>query len=67
MQQAKEQLQEIVSPEDDVIVYCGSGVTASPLFAALKELDYPNVKLYVGSFSDWISQEGAPIETAIRG
>ena len=62
----KEQLQQVVSSEEDVIVYCGSGVTASPLFAALKELDYPNVKLYVGSFSDWISQDDALIETAIR-
>lgn len=67
VQQAKEQLQQVISPEDDVIVYCGSGVTASPLFAALKELDYPNVKLYVGSFSDWISEQDAQIETAIRG
>jgi len=67
VQQAKEQLQQVVTPEDDVIVYCGSGVTASPLFAALKELDYPNVKLYVGSFSDWISKDDAPIETTIRG
>jgi thiosulfate/3-mercaptopyruvate sulfurtransferase len=44
-----------ISPEDPVIVYCGSGVTAAPNFIALKEAGYENVKLYIGSFSDWIS------------
>ncbi|PIC63189.1 sulfurtransferase [Sporosarcina sp. P13] len=63
VQNAAEQLKQVVQPEDDIMVYCGSGVTASPVFAALTELGYPNVKLYVGSFSDWISQDEAPIET----
>lgn len=62
--QARAQLQELADPQEEVIVYCGSGVTASPLFAALKELGYDNVKLYVGSFSDWISKDEAPIETS---
>lgn len=38
-----------------IIVYCGSGVTAAPNFLALKEAGFDKVKLYVGSFSDWIS------------
>lgn len=46
-----------------VIVYCGSGVTAAPNFLALKEAGYSNVKLYAGSFSDWISYEENEIET----
>jgi thiosulfate/3-mercaptopyruvate sulfurtransferase len=44
-----------VSPDQEIIVYCGSGVTATPNFLALKEAGYRNVKLYPGSFSDWIS------------
>ncbi|MGE8077831.1 sulfurtransferase [Peribacillus loiseleuriae] len=40
-----------------VIVYCGSGVTAAPNFIALKEAGFEQVKLYVGSFSEWISYE----------
>jgi thiosulfate/3-mercaptopyruvate sulfurtransferase len=44
-----------ISQEDAVIVYCGSGVTAAPNYIALKEAGYENVKLYIGSFSDWIS------------
>jgi thiosulfate/3-mercaptopyruvate sulfurtransferase len=46
-----------------VIVYCGSGVTAAPNFLALKEAGYSNVKLYAGSFSDWISYDENKIET----
>ncbi|MDQ0272061.1 sulfurtransferase [Cytobacillus purgationiresistens] len=46
-----------------LIVYCGSGVTASPNFLALKEAGYKNVKLYPGSFSDWISYDENPIGT----
>ncbi|XJZ25915.1 sulfurtransferase [Bacillota bacterium Lsc_1132] len=46
----------------EVIVYCGSGVTAVPNFLALKEAGYHRVKLYAGSFSDWISYDENKIE-----
>lgn len=45
-----------------LIVYCGSGVTASPNYVALKEAGYKNVKLYVGSYSDWVSYVDNPVE-----
>ncbi|HZG60047.1 MAG TPA: sulfurtransferase [Anoxybacillus sp.] len=49
-------------PKDQaVIVYCGSGVTACPNVLALTEAGYTNVKLYVGSWSDWISYPENPI------
>jgi thiosulfate/3-mercaptopyruvate sulfurtransferase len=51
-----------VGEDKKIIVYCGSGVTAIPNFLALKEAGYNNVKLYVGSFSDWISYEENKIE-----
>jgi thiosulfate/3-mercaptopyruvate sulfurtransferase len=50
----KERFKDI-NPEHEIIVYCGSGVTATPNFLALKEAGFKNVKLYPGSFSDWIS------------
>ncbi|MBD8068154.1 sulfurtransferase [Bacillus sp. PS06] len=44
-----------IGKDKEVIVYCGSGVTACPNVLALNELNYRNVKLYPGSWSDWIT------------
>ncbi|MFS0687869.1 sulfurtransferase [Sporosarcina sp. 179-K 8C2 HS] len=57
-----QQLSQVVQHDDEVVVYCGSGVTAAPLFAMLKQNGYNNVKLYVGSYSDWISREVIEVE-----
>ncbi|MBB6670325.1 sulfurtransferase [Cohnella nanjingensis] len=51
-------------PQDgEIIVYCGSGVTATPNVLALQEAGFTNVKLYGGSWSDWISYSENPIAT----
>ncbi|KOP83167.1 sulfurtransferase [Cytobacillus solani] len=52
-----------IDKDKQVIVYCGSGVTATPNFIALKMAGYNNVKLYAGSFSDWITYEENEVET----
>jgi thiosulfate/3-mercaptopyruvate sulfurtransferase len=52
-----------LSTEENVIVYCGSGVTACPNVVALLMSGFSNVKLYPGSWSDWISYEENPIAT----
>lgn len=45
-------------PKDaEIIVSCGSGVSACPNVVALKKIGFQDVKLYPGSFSDWISYE----------
>ncbi len=49
--------------DDRVIVYCGSGVTACPNVLALEEAGFKNVRLYAGSWSDWISYADNPIAT----
>ena len=46
----------------EVIIYCGSGITASLVSLALTEADIEH-KLYTGSFSDWISYEENGIDT----
>lgn len=49
-------------PKDkEIIVYCGSGITATPNILALKKAGFSRVKLYPGSWSDWISHPEAPI------
>lgn len=62
---SKEELKELFSQLNDfeeVIVYCGSGITACPNSLALTEAGIEH-KLYAGSFSDWISYEENDIET----
>lgn len=51
-----------LSKDDEIIVSCGSGVSACPNVLALRKAGYQNVKLYPGSFSDWISYEENVVE-----
>jgi thiosulfate/3-mercaptopyruvate sulfurtransferase len=46
----------------EIIVSCGSGISACPNIIALKQAGFEHVKLYPGSFSDWISYEANPVE-----
>ena len=61
----EEELKELfkeLNNYDEVIVYCGSGITACPNSLALNEVNI-NHKVYAGSFSDWISYEENKVET----
>lgn len=60
---AAKRLENLTDKDDAITVYCGSGVTAAPLYAMLSEKGYSNVRLYAGSYSDWISGGDLPIET----
>jgi thiosulfate/3-mercaptopyruvate sulfurtransferase len=48
---------------DEVILYCGSGVSAAHNALALEEAGVRGAKLYVGSWSDWSSYEENPVAT----
>ncbi len=68
---ADEQLERFssagLSADDEIVVYCGSGVTATPNVLALQEAGFAKVKLYAGSWSDWISYPENPIATGEEG
>ncbi|MGM9931131.1 sulfurtransferase [Pradoshia sp.] len=52
-----------IDRETSIMVYCGSGITACVNYIALKQAGYQDVKVYGGSFSDWISYDENPVET----
>lgn len=52
-----------VADDRQVVVYCGSGVTACADLFALHRAGHENARLYAGSWSDWISYHDHPVET----
>lgn len=48
---------------DQVVVMCGSGVTACHNLLAMERAGLKGAKLYTGSWSGWISDPGRPIAT----
>ena len=50
------------TPEKPIIVYCNSGVKASVMFVAFKEIaGFRNVQYYAGSYAEWASIPENPI------
>ncbi len=49
-------------PAGEVIVHCGSGVTACHTLLAFAQAGLPMPRLYVGSWSEW-SRNNLPIAT----
>jgi thiosulfate/3-mercaptopyruvate sulfurtransferase len=52
-----------ITPGVETIAQCGSGVVACHAILALELAGIGGVRLYVGSWSDWISEPGRPIAT----
>ncbi len=51
----------------DVVMYCGSGVTACANLFAMELAGLSGAKLYPGSWSDWCSYPDHPVETGDAG
>jgi thiosulfate/3-mercaptopyruvate sulfurtransferase len=49
-------------PADQIVCYCGSGVTACHNLLAFEHAGLPGAKLYAGSWSEWSSDPSRPTE-----
>ena len=52
----------VVRDAEEIVVYCGSGITACVDLLALAQAGRPDAKLYPGSWSDWCGR-GLPSES----
>ncbi len=55
------------TPPDQVVCYCGSGVTACQNLLALEHAGLSGGRLYPGSWSEWSSDPARPIATGPEG
>jgi thiosulfate/3-mercaptopyruvate sulfurtransferase len=50
------------SKNDEIVTYCQGGYRAANSFLALKRLGFKNVKVYLGSWSEWGNRLDLPVE-----
>jgi len=68
-QQLREQLEKALGryrPEQ-VVMYCGSGVTACQNLLAMEHAGLRGARIYPGSWSEWSSDPARPIEKTAQG
>jgi len=57
-----------ITPDKRIVLYCNTGTEASHAYFALRLLlGYPNVAVYVPSWTQWAEREELPIETGATG
>jgi thiosulfate/3-mercaptopyruvate sulfurtransferase len=51
-----------VTPDKEIVTYCGSGSRSAHTYLVLKRLGYPRVRNYDGSMMDWVQMKRLPVE-----
>lgn len=51
------------TPPSEVLLMCGSGVTACHHLLAMTHAGLPGARVYAGSFSEWIESDARPVAT----
>ena len=49
-------------PENEIIMYCQTSMRAAPVFLALYNAGYRNIRIYDGAFLEWSSYPANPID-----
>jgi thiosulfate/3-mercaptopyruvate sulfurtransferase len=49
------------TPDKEITVYCNTGFRSAHAYLALRLLNYPRVRNYVGSWQEWGNRDGMPI------
>lgn len=52
-----------VSRDREVVTYCQGGYRAAHTYLALRQLGFPRVRTYTGSWKEWGDREDLPVET----
>ena len=52
---------DLVTTEQELVAYCGSGITASVVLLRLAAAGRDDAKLYAGSYSEWVNRD-LPVE-----
>lgn len=55
-------MQAGIFPENEIIIYCKTSFRAAPVFLALYEAGYRNLRIYDGAWLEWTSVSDRPVE-----